>query len=278
MKILLDKQTEEQIHQCVNLLKDLLGKDLLGVYVYGSAVINGLQKYSDLDLFVVSSRSISPEEKTKLIENLLTLSGNYKLGLKRPIEMTVVVKSEVNPWRYPPRFDFQYGDWLRSEFESGNFEPWKTKEMPDIALLITQVLLANKIVWGESAEQLLCKVPYRDFMRATIESLDGLIADLNSDTRNVLLTLARIWCVLTTDQIRSKSEAATWVINRLPKEYQCIMKHAKAIYLGDENENWNPLEKLIQPCVDFIMTQITQQISFIDFSNDKNKTITYFVI
>lgn len=276
MQISLDKQTADQIDQCVTLLKDVLDKDLLGVYLYGSAVIGGLQKYSDLDLFVVSDRSTTYREKTKLVANLLTISGIYTLSSKRPIELTLVVKSAVNPWHFPPKFDFQYGDWLRREFESGKIEPWQTKEMPDIAILITQVLLANKTIWGENPQRLLSKVPYQDFIHATIEALDGLMADLHSDTRNVLLTLARIWCTLKTDQIRSKPAAATWATRHLPKEYQLVMKRAKAICIGEENEHWNEIEKLTQPCAQFLITQISKQISLLDLANDHKKSITYY--
>ena len=38
-------------------------------------------------------------------------------------QVTVVVRSEVRPWRYPPRMDFQYGEWLRSDLEIGNLDP-----------------------------------------------------------------------------------------------------------------------------------------------------------
>lgn len=276
MKISLDIESKKQIEQCVYLLKDILDQELLGVYLYGSAVVGGLQKYSDLDLLVVSNRSTTYIEKTKLVTKLLKISGNHKLSLKRPIEMTIVVKTEVTPWRFPPKFDFQYGDWLRCEFESGKIEPWETKEMPDLALLITQVLLANKILWGEKPERLLSKVPYRDFMFATIETLEGLMTDLHSDTRNVLLTLARIWCTLKTDQIRSKSDAATWVIPQIPETYQLVMKRAKAICIGEEKENWDEIEKLLYPCAQFMMMEITKQISSFDSFNDNNKSITYF--
>lgn len=276
MEILLDTQTEKQINQCVNLLTDILEKDLLGMYLYGSAVIGGLQKYSDLDLFVVSNRSMTSAEKTKLATNLLAISGIYMQSTKRPIEMTIVVKSAVNPWRYPPQFDFQYGDWLRDEFTKGNIEPWKTNEMPDLALLITQVLLAHKTLWGKNPEQLLSKVPYKDVVLATIATLDELMANLNSDTRNVLLTLARIWCRLTTDQIRTKPQAVAWAISRLPQEYQSVMQRAKAICLGEENERWNDIKKLIQPCAQFIMIEINKRISLLDLSDNNGKFITYF--
>ena len=78
------------------------------------------------------------------------------------------------------------------------------------------------------------------------------------------------------DQFRSKPGAATWAIRQLPKEHQLVMKRAKAICIGEENENWDETEKFILPCAQFIITQITKQISSFDLSNDNNKSITYF--
>lgn len=269
----LDNESEKQIVQCLHLLKDILGKDLLGVYLYGSAVVGGLQKYSDLDLFVVSNRSTTYQEKTKLVKHLLAISGVYMKSSKRSIEMIIVVKSEINPWRYPPKFDFLYGDWLRKEFENGNIEPWPTKEISDIALLITQVLLANKKLWGATPDQLLDSVPYRDFMIATMESLSSLMADLNRDTRNVLLTLCRIWSTVKTDTIRSKPDAATWAIHQLPEEYHPVIKRALAICVGEENEHWDDMEVLIQPCANFILSRVNAHMSLLELSHCVNKSI-----
>lgn len=261
----LNQETKQQISQCLSLLKDVLGEDLLGVYLYGSAIIGGLQKYSDIDLLVVSNRATTPEEKAVLATHLLQISGIYQKSSKLPIEMTLVVKSEVNPWHYPPLFDFQYGDWLRPEFENGNSEPWLTKEMPDLALLITQVLLASQTLLGAEPHQLLCSVPYRDFMMAMTQELENLTTNLKSDTRNVLLTYARIWSTVETDVIYSKPAAADWVINRLPQEYQRVMKRAKAICVGEEREYWDDVESLVKPCADFIAKQINEQISVLEY-------------
>lgn len=273
MIVRLDNETEEQIKQCLNLLKDILGKDLLGVYLYGSAIVGGLQKYSDIDLFVILDRSTTYKEKAKLVTNLLAISGIYMKSSKRPIEMTVVVRSEMNPWRYPPQFDFQYGDWLREEFESGNIEPWTSKVMTNLAIMVTQLLLANKKLLGPNPDQLLTKVPYQDFIFATIDSLGSLMTDLNWDTRNVLLTLARVWSTMKTDQIRSKIDAAVWVINRLPEECQPVMERAKAICIGEKDEYWDDLAAFIQPCAEFMVSQINEQISLLKLADYANKSI-----
>ncbi|MCC7449434.1 MAG: DUF4111 domain-containing protein [Anaerolineae bacterium] len=282
-----DHETEQQIVRCLHLVEGVLGRDLLGMYVYGSSIVGGLQKYSDIDLFVVSNRSTTREEKAHLATRMLTISRNYSAMLsaidnagvdqhlsQRPIEMTIVVASAIKPWHYPPTFDFQYGDWLRKAFENGNIEPWSTKVMPDLAMLITQVLLASRTLLGPAPDQLLDPVPYRDFMIATGKELGSLMADLTSDTRNVLLTFARIWSTVETDAIRSKPDAAAWVLDRLPTAYRPVMQRACAICIGQEPEHWHDIRTLIQPCADFMISKIREQLSRLESSNYTHKSIT----
>lgn len=272
MTYIYSDEMQQQIKDSLELLKMILGADLLGVYLYGSSLVGGLQKYSDIDLFVVANRVTTLEEKTRLIAHLLQISGIYMKSSKLPIEMTIVEKTAVNPWQYPPHFDFQYGDWLRKSFEKGIIEPWLTHEMPDLALMVTQVLLKSQTLWGLEPEQLLAHVPYHDFVKAMLYDLNRLSADLEHDTRNVLLTYARIWSTLETNAIRSKPAAADWVISHLPKVYQPVMKRAKSICIGVEGEYWDDIEVLIKSCADFMVDKINTKISLINF-DDPTKLI-----
>jgi len=117
---------EEQLDQAAALVQEVFSGELVGLYLFGSAVLGGLRPTSDLDLLAVSRRPTTPEERRRLAERLLALS-------KRPrhLELTIVVQSEVRPWRYPPRMDFQYGDWLRAELERGEIPP--PAPNPDVA-------------------------------------------------------------------------------------------------------------------------------------------------
>jgi predicted nucleotidyltransferase len=265
-------EIQQQLKDSLRLLKILLGPDLLGVFLYGSSVVGGLQKYSDIDLFVVTNRTTTSEEKARLIATLLQISGIYMKSTKLPIEMTLVEKAMMNPWRYPPLFDFQYGEWLRHSFEKGILEPWQTYKMPDLALIVTQVLLKSQTLWGLEPEQLLARVPYQDFMKAMLHDVDRLATELDCDTRNVLLTYARIWSTLETNEIRSKPAAADWALHRLPKIYQPVMNRAKSICIGVENEHWGDIEQLIKPCADFMMDTINAQTALVHF-DDPNKVI-----
>ena len=270
-----NQEIQQQLSDCLKLLKTILGPDLLGVYLFGSSLVGGLQPYSDLDLLVVTNRVSTSEEKTRLVENLLQISGIYMKSSKLPIEMTLVKKGMVNPWNYPPHFDFQYGEWLRETFEKGIIEPWENYEMPDLAVIVTQVLLKSKTLWGLNPGQLLVEVPYRDFMKTMLHDVNRLAADLEHDTRNVLLTFARIWSTLETDTIKSKPAAADWVIDRLPEKHQAVMKRAKSICMGLENEHWDDIEVFIKPCADFMVDKINRQIPLVNFDDPKKRIKLY---
>ena len=221
----------------------------------------------------VIDRSMSRAEKAQLVQGVLEVSGIYMKESKRPIEMTIVQKSEVNPWCYPPKFEFQYGEWLRDSFEGGTIEPWSSYEMPDLAILITQLLLASKTLVGAHPDQILCKVPYKDFMTALTDELPNFMSELDSDTRNVLLTLARIWSTVETDTIHSKPAAADWVIERLPEAYRPVLRRAKAICIGKEDEHWDDLRDLLKPCADLMFEEVNSRITEIMQADSTNKSI-----
>jgi hypothetical protein len=53
----------------------------------------------------------------------------------------VVAQAQVQPWRYPPTFDLQYGEWLRKRFERGDSLPLQAAVNSDLTTLLTIVLL-----------------------------------------------------------------------------------------------------------------------------------------
>jgi predicted nucleotidyltransferase len=234
-------EDDEQLRRVVSVIEQVLGEETLGAYLFGSAVLDGgLRPASDLDVFAVLRRRTSGEEKVALVGALLAISGRKTdTGRWRRVELTVVVQSEVRPWRYPPTMDFQFGDWLRGEFENGNVEPWRTRVNPDLAVLITMVILANHPLLGPPPAVLLDPVPSADLCEAAMHGIESLRSEIASDTRNVLLTFARIWATVVTRTIRPKDAAADWALNRLPDQYRPALARARAGYLADEQETWS---------------------------------------
>lgn len=244
-----------QLQQAVGLVRGVLGADLLGAYLHGSAVLGGLAPASDLDILAVARRSPDERGRRALVEGLLEISG--LTPAVRPVELTVVVRSDVRPWRYPPVGDFLFGEWLRQDLGTGSVP--QPGPMPDLALVLTMVLTGDRPLAGPPPARLLDPVPRADLVRASVECLPELLGGLAEDTRNVLLTLARVWSTLATGGIRSKDAAADWALARLPAEHRPVLEHARDLYLTChyQDESWDEeLKASVRPHVDEVLTRI----------------------
>ncbi|MGW0732454.1 aminoglycoside adenylyltransferase family protein [Streptomyces sp. NPDC002851] len=245
----------DQLEQTVALVRDVLAPELLGIYLHGSAVLGGLKPASDLDILAVTRRSLDDRKRHALLKGLLEVSG--LTATVRPVELTVVVQSEVCPWRFPPTGDFLYGEWLRAELQTSG--PPHPSPMPDLALVLTMTLAGDHPLTGPPPAELLGPVPHVDLVRASVAGIAELLDDLADDTRNVLLTLARAWTTLATGEIQSKDAAADWALAQLPPEHRPVLEHARDLYLNCPyaDETWsNELKAQIRPHVDEILTHI----------------------
>ena len=250
---------QDQVDAALAVVVECIGRDaVVGAYLYGSAVAGGLRPDSDLDLFVVTRRRMELDHKRRLIDGLLPISGRETRPAGwRPLELTVVVQSDVRPWTYPPRWDLQYGEWMRQQFLAGQVEPWPAAN-PDLAVLVTMVLASGRSLRGPDPEQVLEPVPRDDLVRAMTDGIPQLLDDLETDTRNVLLTLARIWSTVATGGILSKDAAAAWAIKRLPDRHWAPLAEARRLYLDGGYGTWLDAAA-VRAHVEYVTDQIKRQ-------------------
>jgi predicted nucleotidyltransferase len=162
----------DQARAVVRIVRDVASADLLGAYLYGSAIAGGLRPRSDVDVLAVVRRPLSEGERRAIVDRLFDISGSRaRRGPARPVELTVVVAAEVRPWHYPPQRELQYGEWLRDDLETGAI-PGPTAD-PDIATLLTMVLAHGLSLHGPSPADLIDPVPPGDLRRGIVEGVPG---------------------------------------------------------------------------------------------------------
>lgn len=83
-----------------------------------------------------------------------------------------------------------------------------------------------------------------------------MLRDLESDTRNVVLTLARIWSSIVTDEVRSKDAAADWALPLLPAKLQPVLAEARAIYLGEQEEESETFQVEVRSFAELVVAEI----------------------
>ena len=227
------EEIAEQVSRARSLLEFHLGPMIEGIYLFGSAVDGGLKPTSDIDLLVTVSRSPDEPVRRALLLDLLTASAPPgSPGTLRPLEVTVLARAEVVPWRYPPRRELQFGEWLRADIVEGVFEPPVLDH--DLAILLTKARQRSVTVVGPPAAEFFEPVPHRHFVQALADTLAlwKRPEDWQGDERNVVLTLARIVYSAATGRIAAKDAAAAWVLERLPREHRSVVQEAKDAYVS----------------------------------------------
>ncbi len=233
--------SHNQITQLISLVDSLFHDGYSGMYLYGSATFGGLRPNSDIDILIIIKEKISNYIRKKLTEHLLIISGTVGCIKKRPLEVTFICQSDIIPWRFPPKCEYVFGEWLRSEIEAGH-EPLPHNN-PDLTILLWQAKRYGLLLKGKKIDDLVPSIPFSEIQKAIKYSLPQLMNNLNGDERNVLLTLARMWFTLETGEISTKDIAAQWVLEKIPNQSSSILNMAKEAYLGNVQDQWECVKK-----------------------------------
>lgn len=244
-----------QLDVVVAVVEGVVGEDLLGLYLHGSAVRDELCPASDIDLLAVTRRTLDLDGRAELCRRLSDLSGPAH-GL-RSVDLSAVVLDEVMPWAYPATRDFRYADWLRAQIAAGLLP--EAGPCPALAVDLAQVLAGDRPLVGPPPGELLDPAPREDVARGGRDGIPELLTGLPGDTRDVLLTLARVWLTVATGQVRAKDEAASWALRRISPEHRPVLEHARDLYRTTTyaDETWpNGLRAGVDGAVEEMLDQI----------------------
>lgn len=232
-----------QLAATATLLEQLLGAKLQSLHLFGSALDGGLKPRSDVDLLAVVTAPLAEAERRALMTQLLQLSAPPGTpGALRPLELTLLVREHIVPWRHPALRELQFGEWLREELEAGIVAPGEPD--PDIAILLHKARLHSIALVGPPVAEAFEPVPARDFRQAladTVAQWNGP-ADWLGDECNVVLALARIWFSQATGGIAPKHVAADWVLERLPAAHRPVLARARAAYVQGLDDRLEDLQ------------------------------------
>ena len=147
----------------------------------------------------------------------------------------------------------------------GEVEPWKAAvNLLDLSILMTMTILNSKTAFGPPPTEVFDLIPHDHVIRAMIDGINSLKSDIDSDTRNVILTFARIWSTVAIGIIWSKDAAAEWAIEKLPEAYRPVLARARSIYLVDDCERWDDLKDRAHPFVKYVIGEIHESPPCVD--------------
>lgn len=93
------------LKQIVQQYQHILGENLVGIYLHGSAAFRCDTQESDIDFIVAVKREISQKQKEDLIRLLLDLSPNAP---QKGFEMSVVLLDDCLHFQYPTPYQLHF--------------------------------------------------------------------------------------------------------------------------------------------------------------------------
>lgn len=227
---------ERQLDRCVRAIRESLGPRAVAVVLHGSAVEGGLRPSSDLDVLVVVDQPTTQAQRARLVSSLLEVSGSRASVPGRPVEATVVAATALHPWEHPVTIECQYGEWRRASYDAGEV-PGPTVSS-DATIQLDSAARRGRSLWGPSPETLLPAIPAADVVAASLSGVDGLLANIEGDERNVLLTFARMLVTVEGGVVVPKDVAADAVAPRFGGATAGVLRDAAEDHRGERVVAW----------------------------------------
>lgn len=229
------EKLESLLENFVRQSKNILGDNLTGIYLHGSAVMGCFNsKKSDIDLLVVVNDDISDEIKRQYMDMVVELNREAP---EKGIELSIVKEAVCKPFVYPTPFELHFSiahlNWYQSN-PADYVERMKGTDK-DLAAHFTVIYHRGKTLYGKEIKSVFSKVSSRDYMDSIWSDIEDAKEEIVTNTMYITLNLCRVLAYKRESLILSKQEGGEWAMNALPvSEYQKIISDALKEYKTGE--------------------------------------------
>ncbi|QSO54269.1 DUF4111 domain-containing protein [Alicyclobacillus curvatus] len=193
-----------------------------GGYLHGSLAMGGFNpQSSDIDILVVTNRSVTLADKRHLAELFLERSGH-----PYPIEISILTEQQLLDWKHPSPYEFHYSEMWRTKYElaltlgSQEFFDHRGNQDVDLAAHLTVTKERGICLSGKPISEAIPFIPREHY-------LDSILSDFHNCLDNIIetpiysvLNLVRVYLFAKAGLVSSKIEAGEWALLNLPEEFE----------------------------------------------------------
>ena len=245
---------EDLLFQFTEMSKQILGDNLVGIYLHGSAAMDCFNpQKSDLDLILVVEHDIPDSEKLAFLVNVVSLNEEAPV---KGIELSIVKKEYCNPFVYPTPFElhFSCAHLQRIKEKPEDYVKNMHGTDKDLAAHFTVIRKFGVVLYGAGIGKVFGEVPAKDYLDSIWADVENAFDEILDNPLYVVLNLCRVLAYLREDLVLSKKAGGEWGIKTLPREYHALIKNALECYETDREMKVDP--KLLQDFAKQMLAQI----------------------
>ncbi len=222
------------LNEFVLMTRETFKGNLTGIYLHGSLAMDCFHEgKSDVDLIIVVNRPLTMDEKRAYLKEILSIN---KKAPEKGIEMSVVLKRDMNPFCHPAPFEMHFSN---AHLENYLMNPDETLERltgtdRDLAAHVTIIGLYGKTLFGEEKEKVFSKVKHEDYLDALLYDLENAREDILENPMYITFSLCRVLAYVLDGRALSKKEGGEWALGHVEDKYHGMIKDALRAYETDE--------------------------------------------
>ncbi len=240
--------------------QEILGDNLVGIYLHGSAVMGCFnEKKSDIDLVVVVNTLIPDNIKRQYMDMVVELNA---YAPKKGIELSIVRKDVCRPFLYPTPFELH--------FSAAHLQWYKTnpsdyvKKMngfdKDLAAHFTIICHRGKCLCGKEIKDVFEEVGKEFYFDSIWNDVKNAEVEIITNPTYIILNLCRVLAYKKDGLILSKQEGGNWGINNIPEKYHNLLLPALEQYVSDKSIKWD--ESLMLDYAAYMIDRIKNYLDF----------------
>ncbi len=234
--------------------QNILGENLVGVYLHGSAVMECFNSQkSDLDFIIVIKHTLPNKTKQIYMDMVIRLN---KQAPKKGIELSIVKENVCTPFVYPTPFELHFSiehlNWYQTN-PNDYIEKMKGTDK-DLAAHFTILYHRGKTLYGKPIPDIFSKVSKDDYFDSIWDDIKNAREEINKNPTYIILNLCRVLAFHQNEFILSKLEGGRWGLQNVPKKYTELIANALAEY--ELNRPTNLDKTLAREYTDYMLQQI----------------------
>lgn len=227
--------TQLYIDKFVELMKNQLSENLVGIYQHGSLAMNCFNpRISDIDFLVVINNKIKRETARSIADAVLELHN--EMPNKKGIEFSIILKEHLNPLKYPTPFEFHYSDFHRERYRTDNNYICGGFEDEDLASQFLVAYQRGKLLYGKPLNDICEPIDRKYYVASIYHDVKDAMQEIIDNPVYVVLNLCRVLYYLQEEVVSSKKEGGEWGIKALPQDFHFMIQKCLNKYSGVENE------------------------------------------
>ena len=232
----------------------ILGDNLIGIYLHGSAVMGCYnEKKSDIDLLVVVSHIIPNDIKHRFMDMVVDLNT---YAPSKGIELSIVKREVCNPFVYPTPFELHFSiahlDWYKSD-PLDYIDKMKGTDK-DLAAHFTIIYHRGKCLYGKDIKDVVGAVSKEYYFDSIWNDIAEAETEIMNNPTYIILNLCRVLAYKKEELILSKQEGGKWGIDNVPQKYQALIVQALDEYLSNKSTEWD--ESIAHEYATYMIRQI----------------------